>query len=128
MCLERWVGKSAQGQVKFKEHDAIEVYADSFKAESVIRASCDDYRAGAMEDSKLQEEDQKEGKKIENDVLVIYSQAYLGARYDVKQVWSEWMGRKGKLQVLGIEGGVGHFLAEEEPAETSAAVIGFYNK
>jgi hypothetical protein len=46
MCLDRWIGKSAAGQEKFKQHDAIQVYADSFKAESVIRASCDDYRAG----------------------------------------------------------------------------------
>jgi hypothetical protein len=63
-----------------------------------------------MEDSKLQEEDQKEGRKIESDVLVIYSNDYLGARYDVRQVWSEWTG-KGRLEVLGIEGGVGHFFS-----------------
>jgi hypothetical protein len=61
-CLNRWVGKSSAGQEKFKEHDTIEVYADAFKAESVIRATCGDYRAGAMEDSQLQEEDQKGGR------------------------------------------------------------------
>ena len=69
MCLNRWIGKSLAGQEKFKEHDAIEVYADAFKAESVSRATCDYYRAGAMEDAQLQEEDQKEGRKIKSDVL-----------------------------------------------------------
>lgn len=104
-CLNSWVGKSSAGKEKLKEHDAIEVYADAFKAESVIRATCDDYRAGAMEDSQLREEDQKEGRKIESDVLVLFSKGYLGGRYDVEKVWSEWMGQNGKLEVLGIERG-----------------------
>jgi len=127
MCLDRWVGKSASGLAKFKENDAIEVYADSFKQESVIRASCDDYRAGAMEDSQLQVEDQREGRKVDVDVLVVYSSGYLGGRYNVRKVWEEWMG-KGSLEVLGIGGGLGHFIAEEAPEETAAAVVEFYNK
>ena len=102
-CLNSWVVKSSAGKEKLKEHDAIEVYADAFKAESVIRATCDDYRAGAMEDSQLREEDQKEGRKTESDVLVLFSKGYLGGRYDVEKVWSEWMGQNGKLEVLGIE-------------------------
>lgn len=78
ICLNRWIGKSSAGQEKLKEHDAIGVYAHAFKAESVIRATCDDYRAGAMENPQLQEEDQKEGGKIESDILVLFSKGYLG--------------------------------------------------
>jgi hypothetical protein len=127
MCLDRWIGRSPSGLARFKENDAVEVYAESFKRESVIRASCDDYRAGAMEDSSLQEEDQKAGRKVDIDVLCVFSKGYLGARYDVKQVWSEWMG-KGMLEVHGIEGGVGHFVAEEDPEETATAVSEFYER
>jgi hypothetical protein len=127
MCLDRWLGRSASGQSKFREQSAVDVYAESFKQESVIRASCDDYRAGAMEDATLQEEDQKAGRKVDVDVLCVFSQGYLGSRYDVKQTWSEWMG-KGKLDVKGIEGGIGHFLAEEDPESTARVVSEFYER
>jgi pimeloyl-ACP methyl ester carboxylesterase len=127
LCFDRWVGKSPAGLAKLKEDDAMEIYAEAFKRESVIRASCDDYRAGAMEDSKLQVEDQSEEKKVDVDVLAVYSSGYLGGRYDVRKVWEEWMG-KGGLEVLGIGEGIGHFVAEEAPEETAAAVVEFYNK
>jgi hypothetical protein len=127
-CLNSWVGKSSAGKEKLKEHDAIEFYAYAFKAERVIRATCDDYRAGAMEDSQLQEEDQKEGRKIESVVLVLFSKGYLGGRYDVEKVWNDWMGENGKLEVHGIERGVGHFLAEEDPEGTARVVRSFYKR
>jgi len=130
MCLNRWAGKFEAGLAKFKEHGAVDVYAEFFKNESVIRATCDDYRAGAEEDIELQEEDQKAGRKMGVDVLAVYSKDYLGKRYDVRSVWEEWMvgGWEGKLDVLGIGGGVGHFIAEEAPGEVARAVVAFYNK
>jgi hypothetical protein len=127
-CLNSWVGKSSAGKEKLKEHDAVEVYAGAFRAESVIRATCDDYRAGAKEDSQLREEDQKEGRNLESDFLVLFSKGYLGGWYDVEEVWSEWMGGNGKLEVHEIEGGVGHFLAEEDPEETARLVRSFYGR
>ena len=129
MCLDRWVGKSEAGLSKFQEHNAVNIYADFFKSESVVRATCDDYRAGAEEDIELQEFDQKLGRKIGIDVLAVYSKDYLGKRYDVRSVWEEWMvdDAKEKLNVLAIGGGVGHFIAEEAPEEVAKAVLGFYN-
>ncbi|KAN0104865.1 Alpha/Beta hydrolase fold, partial [Hyaloscypha variabilis] len=127
MCLARWIGSSSAGREKFEEDGAVEVYAASFKQERVVRASCDDYRAGAMEDVKEQVEDQREGRKVEGDVLVVYSKKYLGGRYDVRKIWEEWMGN-GNLETLGLEGDVGHFLAEESPEETASAVREFYEK
>ena len=126
-CLNRWVGKSDHGFAKFKENDSIAIYANSFKYESVIRATCDDYRAGAHEDIQLQDEDQKAGRKVDIDILALYSTDYLGKRYDLKQVWQEWMGN-GKLEVGGFGGGVGHFIAEETPEEAASAILSFYNK
>jgi hypothetical protein len=114
---------------KFKDHGAWEVYADFFKNESLIRATCEDYRAGAEEDVQLQEEDQKLGRKIDVNVLAMYSKDYLGSRYDVRKVWEEWMkdGSKNKLDVLLVGGGAGHFIAEEASEEAASAVLGFYN-
>lgn len=68
ICLDRWVGKSASGRAKFREHGAWKVYAETFKNASVISATCDDYRAGAMEDSEQQQRDQGQGNKIDSDV------------------------------------------------------------
>jgi len=72
-CLKRWVGKSEAGRERFEANDAVEVYGEFFKKESVVRASCDDYRAGGQEDIEEQVRDQEEGRKIEGDVLVVYS-------------------------------------------------------
>lgn len=98
-CLDRWVGKADAGLAKFREHGAVDVYAKFFKDESVIRATCDDYRAGADEDVELHEADQKRGRKVETNVLAIYSKDYLGKRYDVKEVWEEWMADDAKDKV-----------------------------
>lgn len=129
-CLDRWTGKSEAGLMKFKEHGAVDVYANFFKNESVVRATCDDYRAGAEEDVELQKEDQDMGRKIDVNVLAMFSKDYLGTRYDVRNVWEEWMtdGSENKLDVLPIGGGVGHFIAEEAEEEVAEAILGFYNK
>ena len=129
-CLKRWVGKSEIGDKLFHEHGVVDIYAEFFKNERVVRATCDDYRAGAEEDIKLQEEDQRAGRKIDVDVLAVFSRDYLGKRYDVRAVWEEWVSEsaKEKLEVLGIGGGVGHFIAEEAPEEVAKAIVGFYDK
>jgi hypothetical protein len=126
-CISRWVGKSSVKRAKLEEHDAMEVYGQFFKLESVVRASCDDYRAGGQEDVDEQVQDQKEGRKIDGDLLVIGSSEYLERRYDLKAVWSEWVSGKGSLEVLGFGIGCGHFIAEEAPVETANALLSFYN-
>jgi pimeloyl-ACP methyl ester carboxylesterase len=127
ICLNRWLGKDQAKQAKFKEHDAMDVYAECFKQDSVVDASCDDYRAGGHEDIELQEEDQKEGRKLDGDVMVMYSEGYLGSRYNVREVWQEWMG-KGNLETIGMGNGCGHFIPDECPEETTQAIVDFYNR
>ncbi|CAG8976014.1 hypothetical protein HYALB_00007541 [Hymenoscyphus albidus] len=123
--IERWAGSNATAVARFNEQDAKSVYASSFKYDSVIRASSDDYRAGAFEDITQQEEDQIAGKKLDVDVLALFSAGYLGSRYNVEEVWREWMG-SGVLEVNGFGGGVRHFIAEEAPEKTSEAIQRFY--
>lgn len=128
MCIDRWAGKDKDSLAKLKSDDAVEIYSRFFEKDTVIQASCNDYRAGADEDFKQQEKEQnlKKPKKIDIDVSVLFSGDYLGKRYDVKKVWEEWMG-KGELEVQEIAG-VGHFIAEEKPEETAAAIVKFYEK
>jgi pimeloyl-ACP methyl ester carboxylesterase len=68
VCLDRWVGKGASSRAKLREHGAWDVYAETFKDEKVVAATCDDYRAGGVEDAEEQEKDQREGNKIDCDV------------------------------------------------------------
>lgn len=127
-CIDRWVSKSPAGYAKFCENDSIAIYSNLFKSKAVIEATCDDYRAGAQEDIEEQERDQKAGKKIDIDVLAIYSEEYLGTRYEMEKVWQEWVSGIGKLEMFGIGGGSGHFVAEEAPEETANAIAGFYER
>ncbi|TVY35054.1 Fluoroacetate dehalogenase [Lachnellula occidentalis] len=124
MCLNRWVGNNDQGLAKFKSNDSIAIYADSFKYESVIRATCDEFRAGAEEDIQLQCEDQRAGRKVDVDVLLLCSES-LFKEYNMGQVWREWMG-KGTVQGGQFGGGIGHFIAEEAPEKAADLIRRFY--
>lgn len=108
----RWAGRHLEN-TDFPQ--AVERYSKHFENESVIRASCEDYRAGAEEDSDLQVKDQEEGRKVDVPVFVIYSSEYLGKRYDVNKLWEDWVIPGTEVATFGIEGNVGHFLPEEAP-------------
>lgn len=90
-----------------------------------MRASCDDYRAGAQEDVDEQKKDQASGNKIRGETMVVYSKDYLGSRFDIRKEWEEWMAPGAGLSVEGIGGGIGHFLCEEAPVETSVLIEKF---
>ena len=124
-CCERWVGKNKTGQESFRANGAVEIYSNYFANHEVVKASCEDYRAGVEEDVQLQTRDREQGKKIEIPTLVLYSESYLGTRYDTAKVWKEWVGQKGTLKTVGLGGGVGHFLAEEAPEQTAEAIMDF---
>jgi pimeloyl-ACP methyl ester carboxylesterase len=118
----RWTSSDPSGTgVKALEEDgALDHYGELFKSESVIRATCEDYAAGAGVDIQRQIQDQENNRKVDGRVLAIYSKQYLGARHDVESIWKIWTGEKADLKVVGIEGNYGHFLAEECPERVVA--------
>ena len=103
-----------------------EIYSKYFKEESVIRASCEDYRAGADEDLDMENEDKKAGRKTDSRLCVIFSD-YIGMRIDVKKVWMEWVTDEGLLECRNV-GAVGHFSPEEAPEATAEFMNEFLNK
>lgn len=127
--MRRWSGRNEEGQRSLQRGNAFEVYARYFDQESVIRATSEDYRAGAEEDVVIQVEDQEVSKQLKVPTLVLYSSDYSGKRYgpQMKQIWSWWMADPEQLEVEEITDS-GHFIAEEQPGQTYEAVNRFYER
>ncbi len=95
-------------------------YARHLHDPRVVHAVCEDYRAGATYDRELDEADR--GRTITCPVQVLWgSRGALPAWYDVLEVWRDWAD-----DVVGAELDCGHFLPEERPAETAAALRAFH--
>jgi pimeloyl-ACP methyl ester carboxylesterase len=118
----RWAGKSNAGIEKLKAHDALTVYGEFFAQEHTLKASCEDYKEGATTDVEREGKDQKEGRRIGVPVLLVYSEAGIGSRFDFPDVWREWVGEGVKIDNHGLGDGVGHFGAEEAPEECAETI------
>jgi len=99
-------------------------YLDCAKDPKTIHAMCEDYRAGATYDRLADEEDMAAGRTIACPVQVLWGEkGALEAWYDTLAVWRDW--------APDLRGGAldcGHFLPEERPAETLAALRGFHGE
>lgn len=102
-----------------------EAYADYLecaKDPKTIHAMCEDYRAGATYDRLADEADKAAGRTLGCPVQVLWgAKGALAAWYDTLAVWREWAP---DLRGQAID--CGHFLPEEKPAETLAALGGFH--
>lgn len=115
--LARWAG---QGEALSQE--AIEAYITQFRDPEVVAATCEDYRAGAGVDRAHDEADRAAGRKITCPLLALWGRDYLGhGRQDPLEVWRRWA-----EQVTGEMLDCGHFLAEEAPEKTAAALRSFF--
>jgi haloacetate dehalogenase len=83
-----------------------------------IHATCEDYRAGATID--LAHDTADADRRLTCPLLVLWSANGIGSSYDVPRIWGA---RAGKLRGRALD--CGHFLAEEQPAETTAELINF---
>ena len=111
--LERWSGPDF--------HFADEVAADYCAAftPQVIHASCEDYRAAATIDLEHDRADLL--SRIECPLLVLWGEA--GAMQRLYDVPGTWRDRARQVSARSIPGG--HFVPEESPIETLAAVTAF---
>ena len=98
--------------------EAVEEYVRRFSDPSVIRASCEDYRAGASIDLEHDEVDAAADRRVACPMLVLWgTEGFVGRAYDVVGVWNTYAS-----DVRGQALDCGHFLAEEEPDATLAAL------
>ncbi len=110
-----------RGQTPPFADDAFEDYKAAARRPSVIHAMCEDYRAGASYDVAADEADRGK-KKIDCPVQILWGgKGALGAWYDVLGLWREWAD-----DVTGQAIDCGHFIPEEKPVETLAALRAFF--
>lgn len=86
-----------------------------------VRAVCEDYRAGATIDRELDEVDLAGERRITCPLLALWGKAYVGSSAASPiDLWREIAD-----DVRGEEIPAGHFLAEEAPEATLAAILAF---
>jgi haloacetate dehalogenase len=99
--------------------EALAEYERCFVDPAAIHACCEDYRAAATID--LEHHAQDDGRRIECPVLLLWgSRSVVGALYDPVAVWNEYA-----TDVRGHALDAGHFLVDERPTDTLAAVCDF---
>ncbi|GIX10120.1 alpha/beta fold hydrolase [Elioraea sp.] len=101
--------------------EAFEDYLAALRAPGTIAAICEDYRAAAGIDLEHDRTSRAAGQRITCPLLVLWgAQGRVGAWYDVPEIW--------RLYATDLRGAAipsGHYLAEEAPAETLAALLAF---
>ena len=101
--------------------EALAEYVRCFSDPEVVRGSCEDYRAAASVDLEHDEVDAAAGHRVACPTLVLWgADGFVGQAYDVLGVWREYA-----ADVRGQALPGGHFLAEEQPGATLAALADF---
>jgi haloacetate dehalogenase len=114
--LDQWSGQEA-----LFDEEAMSEYVRCFSDPETIRASCEDYRAAASIDLEHDDADAAVGRRISCPLLVLWGdRGFVGNNYDVLEVW-----RRYAYNVRGQGLDCGHFVPEEAPARTIAALREF---
>jgi haloacetate dehalogenase len=119
--LAAWNGKNTTSVF---DPRALEHYHENFRHAARIHASCEDYRAGQTTDYEHDAADLKSGKKIICPMLALWGSSGIPSQGPSPiETWKKWANN-----VTGGPVESGHFLPEENPKDTLAAVIPFLTK
>lgn len=102
---------------------ALAHYRAFFSDPARIHATCEDYRAGETTDLKNDEIDHQAGRKIGVPLLALWGAAGIPSASGPLAIWREWAD-----DVSGAPVDSGHFVAEENPDATTAALLDFFNR
>lgn len=109
--------------------DALAEYRFHYATPEHVHATCNDYRAGQTYDLAADEADRKAGKKIACPTLVLWGDAGIPAikrgddDIEADDPLKTWRGWCKDVRGAGIDSG--HFVAEENPAQTMAHLLPF---
>jgi haloacetate dehalogenase len=102
--------------------EALAEYRRCWRDPATIHAMCEDYRAGAGIDFRLDEADRLAERRIGCPLLALWgARGRMGDWYDVLAVWRDWAG-----DVRGRPLECGHYIPEEAPADTLRAFAEFF--
>jgi len=100
--------------------EAVAEYVRCFSDPAAIHATCEDYRAAATIDLEHDEDDLD--RRVDCPVLVLWGEdGVVGRMFDPIALW-----RRRAREVQGAALPCGHFLPEEAPEETAAALEAFF--
>jgi len=101
--------------------DVLDAYRAQLRDPATVEAICEDYRAGATVDVSHDEADRAAGRRIGCPVLVLWgARGALPVFYgDPLELWRAWAD-----DVTGHALDASHFLVEDRPDGTAAAIIG----
>lgn len=122
-----WLDHCIASWTKAKSLDAfdplaMESYRDSFNDPARIHAACEDYRSGATTDPEHDRIDLAAGKRILCPVLALWGDAGIpGKGASPLDLWRATFAPQAQGQAIDS----GHFLPEENPAATLAALTPF---
>ncbi|MFZ4808119.1 MAG: alpha/beta fold hydrolase [Hyphomicrobiaceae bacterium] len=117
--LASWTGRKS---LESLDPRALAHYRALMADPARVHAVCEDYRAGYHVDRVIDEADRAAGRTIAAPTLVLWGTDYLGTgSIDVLSVWQSWApGAVGRAILSG------HFLVEENPDSTLAAIVEFF--
>lgn len=102
--------------------EAMAEYERCFRNPETIRATCEDYRAGASIDCELDAQDRACGHRIRCPMLALWGdRGRPHKRRSVLEIWRTWA-----HEVSGYGLNCGHFIPEEAPQETVTALRNFF--
>lgn len=120
--LKKW---SRSGDLSAFDPRALELYRQSCNEPNRIHAFCEDYRAGAGVDREADEADLAAGRTVECPAFVIWGDYLTRGATTVSDTPLDVWRMSFAPDASGRAVDAGHFLAEEDPAGTLAALRGF---
>lgn len=120
----RWSINSWAGYKDAFSDDALADYVASFSQPDRLRASCNDYRAGATLDCEIDAADRTAGTKITSPMLALWG-AGIGKRATEGRILDAW--KRWATNVRGEGLPCGHFIPEEAPEELIKSLLPFLN-
>ncbi len=122
--LKAKLGGWGSGGTAYIEPEALANYERCFCTPAAIHAACEDYRASAGIDIDHDRASRAAGQKIACDVHLLWGQrGVVQALFDPLALWQAQC----SATVTGVAVPAGHFIPEELPQETAAALLGFFS-
>jgi haloacetate dehalogenase len=122
--IEKKLSKTKQG-LSFFDKQALAEYKRCFRNPETIHAICEDYRATFGVDLEMDTKDFESGRKIECPALILWgATGGVGRNSNPSpgEIWQRYAADVVQAKALPC----GHYLSEEAPAETTAALRKFF--